>query len=134
MELSVFMGRQSSFLVVTPDVHENFIPSTPSPRHPVTSSPRHLVTPLPRYPITPSPRHPVTSSPRHPITLSPRHPVTSPLIHPIRNKNIRVPCTIIIPVRRKNQLLSIGREHRECVENAVAADLLYLLSVQIDHV
>ncbi len=55
-------------------------------------------------------------------------------IHPVGDEQVRVACATIVAVARPDDLLAIGREHGEGVEDALRGDLRQARSIEIDHV
>src|SRR5262249_16902630 len=54
------------------------------------------------------------------------------LIHPVRDKHVRLPFDLPVPVRREHQATAVGREHRETVEGVVERHLLEPRAIQVD--
>ena len=56
------------------------------------------------------------------------------LLNPISYKQVCIPGTLIIPVRRKNNFLTVVRKHRKSIEYSVVGNPLQARAIKINHV
>src|SRR4051812_37898858 len=54
--------------------------------------------------------------------------------NPIRNEHVGLPFGPGVSVRREDEVLAVGREHREAIEGVAIADALEAGAVEIDQV